>query len=219
MDLGLKSEVEKQKHKHECELPSSTVKTRERGSQGRRRARGRLPQGPGAVVRRSTEELRAKERVSVGQGSGTTPPAGAAVGVATGSPSAPSSPSGCASPAQAHPGPTLRPGAQVHTCVGAVRSCAGAGNGVLCPAPALGPGPSCPWKLSPPCPHCRSPGDPAQGALSLAALSTPAVPGTTDGQRAGPQLDTSGRLLRCARRLNIHKHSPAGKEDSKPRKG
>lgn len=177
MDLGLKSEVEKQKHKHECELPSSTVKTRERGSQGRRRPRGRLPQGPGAVVRRSTEELRPKERVSVGQGSGTTPPAGAAVGVATGSPSAPSSPSGCASPAQAHPGPTLRPGAPVHTCAGAVRSCAGAGNGVLCPAPALGPGPVLPLETLPAVSPLQEPGGPcARRTLPCCALN-PCRPG------------------------------------------
>lgn len=63
MDLGLKSEVEKQKHKHECELPSSTVKTRERGSQGRRRAPRATPTG---TRRRGPEEHRGAQ--SQGEG-------------------------------------------------------------------------------------------------------------------------------------------------------
>lgn len=219
MDLGLKSEVEKQKHKHECELPSSTVKTRERGSQGRRRAPRATPTG---TRRRGAEEHRGAQS----QGEGVCRSRlwdHAASGCCRGrshqvalrpqlslwmrftrpSASRPHPAAGCS-------------GSHLRRCSEELR---GGGERSSLPAPALGPGPSCPWKLSPPCPHCRSPGDPAQGALSLAALSTPAVPGTTDGQRAGPQLDTSGRLLRCARRLNIHKHSPAGKEDSKPRKG
>lgn len=90
-------------------------------------------------MRRSTEELRAKERVSVGQGSGTTSPAGAAVVVATGSPSAPSSPSGCASPAQAHPGPTLRPrcsGSHLRRCSEELR---GGGERSSLPRPCSGP--------------------------------------------------------------------------------
>lgn len=63
MDLGLKSEVEKQKHKHECELPSSTVKTRERGSQGRRQAPRATPTG---TRRRGAEEHRGAQ--SQGEG-------------------------------------------------------------------------------------------------------------------------------------------------------